>query len=123
MVAASPEELISRGVIHALLVGWRWLPAFTVVLGLVFIAVGVVLVARVRKNLSRPGRIVVAVITVWTAVVATVVFLDDVRHWGDWGGGGFQAGFIVLYGLVGCAIVWAVDTGVRTLRRRPGFAP
>jgi hypothetical protein len=65
----------------------------------------------------------VAVLAVWTSVGATAVFLDDVRHGGDWGGGITQSAFIVLYGLIGCAVVWAVDWTVRKLRHRPGFAP
>jgi hypothetical protein len=123
MVAAAVQDVISRGVIHGVRVGWWWLPTVTEVLGLGLIALGVVLVARGWKHLRRPGRIAIAVIAVWTAVAATAVVLNDVRHWGDFGGGVFQGAFMVLYGLMGCAIVWAVDTGVRTVRRRPGLAP
>src|SRR5579871_1245172 len=127
MIAASPHvqtgttELISRGSSHAYLGAWWWLLMLGMVLGLVVVASGVVLVARGRKNLTRPGRIAVAVLAVWVSVAATAVFLGDVRSGGDWGGGVFQAAVMVLYGLVGCMVVWTVDRTVQKLRRRPGL--
>src|SRR5262249_51849955 len=120
MVAASLQDIICRAVIHGLVVGFLWLPTFSVILGLGFIAVGVVLVARGRKNLSRLGRSAVTLIAVSTAIRATAVCLADVGHWSEWGGGAFHGAFIVLYGLIGCGVVRALDTAARSVRRRPG---
>jgi ABC-type Co2+ transport system permease subunit len=112
-------ELISRQ--H--LAGWWWLLAVGMTLGLVFVTAGVFLVARRRKNLSRPGRIAVVVIAAWACLGATAVFLDDVRHGGDWGGGIVQGASIVLYGLIGCAVVWAVERTLKKVLRRARLAP
>lgn len=117
LVAAShPHEwLVLHGhVIHGLLPRWVVVPGYVALLAM--LVTGVWFVARAAKRMTRPGRIIVAVIALWTAVAAVVAFLDGYRPTGAWGGGTFEAAFMVVYGLVAAAVVLGVDKSVRRFR-------
>ena len=77
---------------------------------------GVVLIARAATRMSRPARIIVAVIAMWTIFDAIGAFLNGYQPNGDWVGGLWASAFEVLYGLIAAGIVLAVDTVVK--RRR-----
>jgi hypothetical protein len=81
---------------------------------------GVWVMARAAKRMSKPGKVVVGIVAVWTLVASVPVFLDAYRPTGDWRGGLFEVAFVVLYGLVAAGIVWAVD---KTARRFRASAP
>jgi len=75
---------------------------------------GVVLVVRRNRQLSRAARIVIAVVSAWTLVVALILFVQNA---GDVGGAIVTSAFVVLYGLIGCGVVFLVDAVVRRIRR------
>jgi hypothetical protein len=120
VVAAShPHKLVLLGTahghfVHALLPGWVVVLVYAALLAI--LVAGVWVVSRAAKRMTRPGRIIVAVIALWTIWDAVVVFLDAYRPTGDWGGGIVEAAFIVVYGLVAAVIVLGVDKGVRRFR-------
>ena len=99
--------------------GWAVALVYVAILGI--LTAGVWVIARAAKRMSRPGRIVVGLVTVWTIGVSIVVFLDTYRPTGDWRGGLVTVAFVVLYGLVAAGIVWAVDkTASRFRASSPG---
>jgi len=69
--------------------------------------------------MSKPGKIVVGLVAVWTGIFAVVAFLDAYRPTGDWRGGVFEGSFTVIYGLVAAGIVWGVDKTARRIRTTP----
>ena len=77
---------------------------------------GVWVMARAAKQISKRGRIVVALVAVSTLGAAVPVFLDAYRPTGDWRGGLVEVAFVVLYGLVAAGIVWAVERAAKRLR-------
>jgi hypothetical protein len=93
---------------------WAVVLVYVVVLGILI--VGVLAVSRAAKRMSKPARIVVALVVVWTIVGATAVFLDAYRPAGDWGGSAVEGLFVVLYGLIAAGIVWAVDRAAKRCR-------
>lgn len=103
-----------HGTVHRFLPIWAIALIYTAYFGIVI--TGVVVIARATTRMTRPGRIVVWLIASWASVGAIAAFLDAYRPAGDWLGGALEGSFIVLYGLVASAIVWAVDRGVRHFR-------
>jgi FtsH-binding integral membrane protein len=93
---------------------WAVVLVYVAILGILF--AGVWVVARAVRRMSKPARIVVGLVAVWTLVVGVVVFLDAYRPTGDWLGGLVSVAFVVLYGLVAAGIVWVVDATVRRFR-------
>ena len=102
---------------HALLPGWAW--ALLIVAYLVILSTGVWVTACAAKRMSKPGKIVVGLVAVWTGIFAVVAFLDAYRPTGDWRGGVFEGSFTVIYGLVAAGIVWGVDKTARRIRTTP----
>jgi hypothetical protein len=100
--------------VHAFLPGWAVALVYVAILGILI--AGVTVMARAAGRMSRPGRIVVGLVAVWTIGVSIVVFLDAYRPTGDWRGGFVEVAFVVLYGLVAAGVVWAVDKTARRLR-------
>jgi ABC-type Fe3+-siderophore transport system permease subunit len=119
-LASAPVHMVT---IHGHLVGSLWLLRVGIVLAFGLVVAGAVLMARHRKSLSRPARIVVVGIASLAAWAAIAVLLDAGQSGHDWGDAAVSVAFIVLYGLVGCAIVFAVDRTVMKIRRRPRLAP
>lgn len=96
-----------------------WASALLIVATIGFVGLviaGVWVVARAARRMSRPGKIAVGLVGLWTTVFAMVAFLDAYRPNGDWRGGVVEASFAVLYGLVGSGIVWALDKAAKRLR-------
>jgi len=87
--------------------GWAVALVYLAILG-ILIAWGTAM-ARAAKHMSKPARIAVGLVAVWTVAFAIVAFLDGYRPTGDWGGALVEAAFVVLYGLVAATVVWAVD--------------
>ena len=100
-------------VVHAF-PGWAVALVYVAVLGVLL--AGVVFIARAATRMSRPGRLVVGLVAVWTIGVSIVVFLDAYRPTGDWRGGLIEVAFVVLYGLLAAGVVWAVDKTARWFR-------
>ena len=112
--ATSRHDRVVRGfsgtdhvrLVHAF-PGWAVALVYLAILGILF-AWGTGM-ARAATRMSRPAKIVVGLVAVWTVAFAIVAFLDGYRPTGDWGGSLVEAAFAVLYGLVAATIVWAVD--------------
>ena len=100
---------------HAIIPAWAWALLVLEYLGLLI--VGVVVVVRATRRMSRPATIVVGVLGVWTIAGTIAVFLDLDRS-GDWRGGALSSSFVVVYGVVGAGVVWAIDRAVNLLSRR-----
>jgi Na+/melibiose symporter-like transporter len=100
-------------VVHAF-PGWASALLLVAIVGILI--AGVSVVARAAKRMSRPGRIVVGLVAVWTVGAAITVFVDADRPTGDWRGGVVAGSFVVLYGLVAAGIVWVVDKAAKRLR-------
>jgi hypothetical protein len=66
--------------------------------------------------MSKPARVVVALVAVWTTAGSILVLLDLYRPTGDWRGSLVSACFVVLYGLVAAGVVWAIDKTAKRLR-------
>ena len=122
LATAHPHKLYSTGgSAHLHLVSstsaW-WSPLLLVaILGFVGLVIaGVWTIARAAKRMSRPAKIAVGLVAVWTTVFAIVAFLGAFRPRDDWRGGVLEASFAVAYGLVGSGIVWAVDKAAKRLR-------
>ena len=81
-------------------------------------AAGIVFVVRRNRRLTRPGRLLVGIVAVWTVAAAIAVFVQELQPGDDWWGAFVSSSFIVLYGLVACGVVFLVDSLVRRLRRR-----
>lgn len=79
---------------------------------------GVLIVVRWNRRLTRPGRVLVGIVSLWTIVVAAAVFVQELRPGDDWGGALVSTAFIVLYGLIGCGVVFLADPFARQFRRR-----
>jgi hypothetical protein len=94
--------------------GWAVALVYIAILGV--LVVGVRVMARAAKQMSKPGRIVVEVAAVWASVFAIVAFLDAYRPTGDWRGGLVEVAFVVLYGLVAAGIVWTVEKAAKRFR-------
>jgi hypothetical protein len=103
---------------HALLPGRAW--TLLVAAYLVVLIAGIRIAIRGAKGMSRPGRIVVVLVAVWTIGGAVVGFVDVYTPTGDWRGGVVEASFAALYGLVAAGIVWAVEQDCDPVSRRPG---
>lgn len=65
--------------------------------------------------MSRPAKIIVALIALATAGAVLAAYFAY-RNSTD-GQGGALWGLLILYGLVGVAIVWGVDATVRRFRQ------
>jgi len=119
---AHPYKLYSTGGtdhLHLVNAAPAWASALLIVATLGFVGLviaGVWVMARAAKRMSRPAKIAVGFVAVWTTVFAMVAFLDAYRPSGDWRGGVVEASFAVLYGLVGSGVVWAVDKAAKRLR-------
>ena len=122
LATAHPHKLYSTGGtdhLHLVNAAPAWASALLIVATLGFVGLviaGVWVMACAAKRMSRPAKISVGLVAVWTTVFAMVAFLDAYRPNGDWRGGVVEASLAVLYGLVGSGIVWAVDRAAKRLR-------
>jgi hypothetical protein len=106
---------------HALVPMWVVVLVYGAIVALLIAAV--VLIVRAAPRMTKPGRIIVAIVGAWTIVAAIGVFLDAYRPTGDWGGSIVESGFVVVYGLVAAGVVLAIDKVVRRIRATSMAAP
>ena len=120
MLAGAMGRSPSRGTAWVTLhldrqVGWLGAIVLIVLVAVLVLDIaGVVFVVRRNRRLSRAARVVVAVIAAWTLVVAAVLFVQDAS---DWRGAFWTDAFVVLYGVIGCGVVFGVDAVARRLRQ------
>jgi len=113
---SGPTDWVPLHQVHenALLPGWA--SALLILAYFVILVAGVWVIARAAKRMSKPGRIAVGLVAVWTIGGATVTSLDAYRPTGDWRGSVVAASFVVLYGLVAAGIVWGVEKTSKRFR-------
>jgi hypothetical protein len=121
LLAASGTEKVTVLTEHALVPMWAVVLVYVALLAVLITAI--VLISRAATRMTKPGRIIVGIVAVWTIFAAIAVFIAS-RPTGDWVGGFVESGFVVVYGVVAAAIVLAIDKVVRlfraaSLRARP----